>query len=180
MVVCVVDMSTFFRKRKDGWRTEGTPLCHTSNTLSCVIALHVCVCACVCVFVCVHACVCVCVCVVYSFTLCCLRSGRNYNQQAALSLPALCCCFCRPVVGLWTQLSPVKVLLIYWRRRVPMMQCWRSCQGAYLALNALTHSNGVFLCWLPCWLSFWHWSAASEHLTFPVGLRRHVLPDRLR
>lgn len=55
-----------------------------------------------CVCVCVHVCVCVRACdTMYSFTLCCLRSGRDYNQQAALYLPAVCVCWCccRPVVG---------------------------------------------------------------------------------
>ena len=92
MVVCVVDMSTFFRKRKDGWRTEGTPLCHTSNTLSCVIALHVCVCVCVCVCLCVCMCACVCVCVS------CTVSPCAVSAQGEITINRLLCLCRRSVV----------------------------------------------------------------------------------
>ncbi len=124
-----------------------------------------------------RVCVRVCECTV---SLCAVSAQGGITINRLLCLCLLSVSVVVVAVLLWDTALTSHVLLLCWPRRVPMMQRWRSCQGAHLALNALTHSDGVFLCWLPCWLSFWHWSVASEHLTLPAGLRQHVPPDRLK
>lgn len=130
----------FFIKRKDGWRAR-LLLCVTPLTLCPLFLSSVCECA---------------------VSLCAVTIQGMITINRLLFV---CLLSVVSAVLVDTAISSY-VFLLYWLRRFPVMQHWRSCQGTHLVLNASTHSDEVFLCWL-LWYSD---TEALLHSTWPSQL----------
>ena len=181
--MCGAEMYCKPFSEKEGWVED---LCVTPLTL-CPLFVSLC-CSAMCVRVCACACARVSVCAylwMYSYTLCCLRSRMDCNQEAALCLPAVCVCVCMCVCcccicpccgthcgrGSYRSCSPALLA-----EKNSHDSALKKLPGSpFTAGCAETLGWSVFVL-APLLVV----TLTLKHLTFPAELRQRIMPARLK